>query len=146
MSTPHPIRAVVTRRFRALSERVFEAWLQRVQLGEWLLGSAGSGEEIVHVSLTPRVGGGFSFLISRDGEEIEFVGKYLEIDRPRRLVFTWIVTTETVGSRVLVEITAGETGCELTLTHELHPSRAEEVGRTEVAWSRRLDALAATLG
>lgn len=145
MSTKQAIRAMVTRRFQANAERVFDAWMSREMLDQWLLGPAVRDEEIVHLALTPRVGGSFSFLVERDGEDIEYVGKYLEISRPRRLVFTWIVTTEEVGSRVLVEITPGETGCELTVTQELHPSRAEEVGRTEENWSKMLDALAVAL-
>lgn len=137
---------MVTRRFHATAERVFDAWMNREMLDQWLLGPAVRDEEIVHLALTPRVGGSFSFLVERDGEDIEYVGKYLEIARPRRLVFTWVVTTEEVGSRVLVEITPGETGCEVTVTQELHPTRAEEVGRTEESWSKMLDALAVALG
>jgi uncharacterized protein YndB with AHSA1/START domain len=141
MSTKQAIRAVVTRRFQATAERVFDAWLNREMVGKWMFGPAVRDEEIVHLALTPRVGGSFSFLVERDGEDIEHVGKYLEINRPERLVFTWIVTSETVGSRVLVEIVAGDEGCELTLTQELHPSWAEHVGRTEVEWGRMLRAL-----
>jgi uncharacterized protein YndB with AHSA1/START domain len=146
MSTKQAIRAMVTRRFHATAESVFDAWLNREMLDQWMFGPAVRDEEIVHLALTPRVGGSFSFLVERDGEEVEYVGKYLEIARPQRLAFTWTVATESVGSRVLVDIVAGETGCELTLTQELHPSRAEQVGYTEVEWSNMLDALALVLG
>jgi uncharacterized protein YndB with AHSA1/START domain len=146
MSTKQAIPATVTRRFHAPAERVFDAWLNREILGHWMFGPAVREEEIVHLALTPRVGGSFSFLVERNGEDIEHVGKYLEITRPSRLVFTWIVTTETVGSRVIVDITPGSTGCELNLTHELHPSWAEQVGRIEGSWSKMLDALAIALG
>ncbi|HTO05347.1 MAG TPA: SRPBCC family protein [Opitutus sp.] len=145
MSTK-PIRAVVTRRFHAPAERVFDAWLNREMLGRWMFGPAVRDEEIVHLALTPRVGGSFSFLVERGGEDIEHLGKYLEIDRPSRLAFTWIVASEAVGSRVIVEIAPGETGCELTVTHEIHPSWAEQVGRTEQAWGKMLDTLAIALG
>jgi hypothetical protein len=37
------------------------------------------------------------------------------------------------------------TGCELTLTHELHPSWAEHVGKIEASWSKMLDVLAVAL-
>ena len=47
---------------------------------------------------------------------------------------------------MIVEVAAGESGCELTLTHELHPSWAEFVGRTEESWGKMLDALAVALG
>lgn len=52
---------------------------------------------------------------------------------------------EKASSRVIVDILALETGCELTLTHELHPDWADYAGRTEAAWSGMLDALAVTL-
>jgi uncharacterized protein YndB with AHSA1/START domain len=145
MSSRPSIPAIVTRRFHAPAERVFDAWLNRETLGQWMFGPAIRDEEIVHLSLTPRVGGSFSFMVERGGEDIEHVGKYLELDRPTRLAFTWIVTTDTIGSRVLVDITPGETGCELTLTHELHPSWAEHVGKIEASWGRMLDALAVAL-
>jgi len=145
MSTRQAIRAQVTRRFHASAERTFDAWLHREMLDRWMFGPAVRDEEIVHLSLTPRVGGSFSVLVERDGEDIEHIGKYLEITRPSRLVFTWIVTTEEVGSRVIVEITPGETGCELTVTQELHPAWADHVGRTEEGWSRMLEALSVAL-
>ena len=145
MSTREAIRAVVTRRFHASANRVFDAWLNREMIDQWMFGPAVRDEEIIHLSLTARVGGSFSFLVEREGEELEYVGKYLEISRPCRLVFTWTVATEPVGSRVIVEIEPGQTGCEVTLTHELHPSCAEQVGRTEETWSKMFDALAPVL-
>ena len=84
MSTKQAIRAVVIRRFHAPAERVFDAWLNREMLGRWMFGPAVRDEEIIHLSLTPRVGGSFSFLVERGGEDIEHRGKYLEIDRPSR--------------------------------------------------------------
>jgi uncharacterized protein YndB with AHSA1/START domain len=145
MSTKQAIRAIVVRRFHASAERVFDAWLSREMLGRWMFGPDVRDEEIVHLSLTPRVGGSFSFLVDRAGEQIEHLGKYLELRRPERLVFTWMVADESVGSRVVVEIAAGQTGCELTLTHELHPAWAEYVGRTEESWGHMLGALAVAL-
>lgn len=146
MSTKRAIPAIVTHRFHATADRVFDAWLDREMLGRWMFGPAVRDEEIVHLSLTPHAGGSFSFLVERDGEHIEHIGKYLEINRPTRLVFTWIVATETVGSRIIVELSPGASGCELTLTHELHPSWAEQVGRIEGSWSKMLNALAVALG
>lgn len=34
-------------------------------------------------------GGRFSFLVLRGGEEIDHVGEYIALERPRRLAFTW---------------------------------------------------------
>ena len=43
---------------------------------------------MVRVDIDARVGGSFN-ITRRDGEDVEHVGTYLEIDRPRRLVFTF---------------------------------------------------------
>lgn len=145
MSAKTPVEAVVTRHFDAPAERVFDAWLRRESIARWMFGPAVRKEEIVRLSLDPRVGGAFSFRVERDGETINHLGKYLEIERPHRLVFSWIVDGENAGSRVRVEIAAKEDGCELTLTQELHPAWAAHVERAEAAWAHMFDVLAETL-
>jgi uncharacterized protein YndB with AHSA1/START domain len=112
---------------------------------QWMFGPAVREEEVVRLSIDPRIGGAFSFVVERDGEEIDHLGKYLEIDRPRRLVFTWAVAGAPAGSRVLVEVAPRETGCELSLTHELHPDWANFVARSEEGWRHMLDVLAEAL-
>ena len=88
MSTAPRINVRVTRRYTAPPERVFDAWLDAEMIGKWMFGPALRDEEIVRLSLDARVGGSFSFVVRRQGEEIDHMGEYLEIDRPRRLVFT----------------------------------------------------------
>lgn len=138
-----PLQARVTRRFAAPRERVFDAWLDRELLGRWMFGPAVRDEEIVRLSLDPRVGGRFSFVVRRQGQEIDHVGRYLELDRPRRLVFTWAVAPSAGdGSRVVVEIAPLASGCELTLVHEMVPEWAEYVTRTAAGWASMLEGLA----
>ncbi|WP_335342470.1 SRPBCC domain-containing protein [Polycladomyces zharkentensis] len=62
-----------------------------MMIGKWMFGPAHPEreEEVVRISLDPRVGGSFSFVVRRQGQEMDHVGEYLEIERPRRLVFTW---------------------------------------------------------
>lgn len=147
MTADPPPVARVTRRFGAAPERVFDAWLNPEMIRTWMFGPALRDEEVVRIANDARVGGSFSFLVRRQGREIDHVGEYLEIDRPRRLVFTWgIVAPQTDMSRVVVEIAPQEAGCELTLTHELHPDWADYVDRTEAGWGKMLGALAETLG
>lgn len=145
MSARAAVRAVVTREYAVSAEQVFDAWLKRSMIEQWMFGPAVRDEEIIHLVMDPRVGGTFSFLVERDGENLEHLGKYLEIDRPRRLVFSWMVADEPVGSRVTVEIASGETGSEVTLTQELHPALANQIAAAEASWARMLEVLASVL-
>ena len=136
----------VTHLYRFPPERVFDAFLDTRMIGTWMFGPALRDEEIVRLELDPRVGGSFSFVVRRQGEEINHVGTYLEIERPRRLVFTWAIEAPvTDDSRVTVDIRATHEGCELTLTHELHPAWADFTKRTEAAWTTMLGALESAL-
>ena len=133
----------VSRRFDAAPEQVFDAWLDPARAGRWLF--AAPAGEMVRVEIDARVGGRFLFADRRDGEDVEHVGEYLEIDRPRRLVFTFAVPKYSpVVTRVTVEIApSADGGCVLTLTHEgVLPDYAS---RTEGGWTMILDGLAASL-
>lgn len=137
------VRALVSRLFAAPPERVFDAWLSHDALGRWMFGPAVRDEEIVHLAVTPRVGGRFSVLVSQGEEKIEHTGRYLELDRPRRLAYTWVVGEAPIGSRVVVEVVPAGAGCELRVTQEVHPSWAPQVPLIEAAWRTMFDALAA---
>jgi hypothetical protein len=60
--------------------------------------------------------------------------------RPNRLVFTWGIG-EAEARRVAVRIVRCEAGCELKLTHELHPDWADYADRTKAAWDKMLQVL-----
>ena len=139
---PTPPQARVVRSFTANAERLFDAWFDPALIGQWMFGPALREEEVLHIQVDPRVGGAFSFLVRRNGQDIDHVGKYLAIDRPKHLAFTWGVAPDTgEGSRVTVEITPLDTGCDLTLTHELTPEWTEFVERCQEAWTKMLGAL-----
>ncbi|HEX6930173.1 MAG TPA: SRPBCC family protein, partial [Gammaproteobacteria bacterium] len=111
-----PIEVRVTQNFNASPEQVFDAWLDPAMLERWMFGPDVRDEEIVRLSLDARAGGRFSFIVRRDGDEIDHVGEYLEIDRPRRLVFTWGIAGVSVDeSRVTIDITPRDGGSELSL-------------------------------
>lgn len=141
-----PIQMRIKRRFSASPERVFDAWLDPRMIGQWMFGRALREEEVLRIAVDARVGGSFSFLVRREQQELDHVGKYLEIDRPRRLAFSWgIGTASEEESRVTIDIAPQGAGCELTLTHRMHPKWAEYAGRTEAGWTRMLDELAKAL-
>ena len=132
----------VTHHFNASPERVFDAWLDPKTAGTWLFATPTG--QMVRVAIDARVGGTFVIVDRRNGEDVEHTGEYLEIDRPRRLVFTFGVPKYSpVFSTVTVEIAPDATGCDLTLTQENVP--AEYLGRNEKGWLDILLGLAVEL-
>ncbi|HKQ80442.1 MAG TPA: SRPBCC family protein [Blastocatellia bacterium] len=140
------VKVSVSRRFSVSPERVFDACLDPEMIGKWMFGAAVREEEVLRIAVDARVGGSFSFLVRRQGEEIDHIGKYREIVRPRRLVFTWGIAGESDDeSVVIIEIVPLGTGAELTLTHELDPKWADYASSAEASWAKMLDAFVATL-
>ncbi|WP_165248232.1 SRPBCC family protein [Paludisphaera soli] len=133
----------LVRRFAAPAERVFDAWLDPATVGRWLFATPTGA--MVRVEVDARVGGSYAIVERREGEDVEHVGEYLEIDRPRRLAFTLKVPKYSQQEdRLIVEIVPLETGCELTLTHErLAPAYHEQA---RAGWGMILDGLATRLG
>jgi uncharacterized protein YndB with AHSA1/START domain len=137
-----PAHAIVLRRFSASAERVFNAWFDPVSLGRWMFGPGVRDEQIVRLTVDARVGGRFSFVVKREGGEIDHVGEYLEIDRPHLLVFTWATRDRLPEmSRVVVEITPHGAGCEVKLTHLMSARWSAYVDKAADAWTKMLDAL-----
>jgi len=119
----------VSHRYSAPAERVFDAWLTPGQASRFLFRTRTGN--VMQCVITPEVGGGFTVTDRRptaDGDDSVFdvvhMGKYVEIARPRRLVFDLTVLTYTEDTtRVTVEVTPlGSQASELTLTHELGSS------------------------
>jgi uncharacterized protein YndB with AHSA1/START domain len=121
----------VTHRFAAKPERVFDAWLDPKTASKWLFATPTGA--ITRCEIDGRVGGKFS-IVRVDGDAFDHVGEYLEIDRPRRLVFTFgVPRLSPEMTRVVIEIAPSGPGCELTLTHEgVLPDYGE---RTKEGWT-----------
>jgi uncharacterized protein YndB with AHSA1/START domain len=132
----------ITRRFDVPIERVFDAWLDPTQAGKWLFATPTG--QMVRAEIDARVGGSFVFTDRRDGEDVEHVGTYQEIDRPRRLVFSFAVPKySTLVTRVSLALTPLPGGCELTLTQENTPS--EWIDRAREGWDKIIAGLASHL-
>ena len=134
---------VVSRRFEASPERVFDAWLDPARAAKFLFATPTG--EIVKVEIDARLGGSFLVVDRRpDIGEAEHFGRYVEIDRPRRLAFDFALSKDmTDATRVTIDIRPVGEGCELTLTHEgVWQDYAE---RTEGGWTTILEGLAAAL-
>ena len=148
-----PTTVLLARRLDAHPERVFDAWLDPTKAKKWILGPSPS-DELVRVAIDPRVGGTFSIVVLRDQQEIEHMGSYVEIDRPRRLAFTWNSVAGhddsgvrpalgNRGSLVTLDFAPAGAGTELRLTHE---GLTEDYAlKTEEGWSKIIQALANSL-
>jgi uncharacterized protein YndB with AHSA1/START domain len=134
----------VTHRFTASAERVFDAWLDPANVGKWLFATPHG--VMVRVEIDARVGGKFVITERRGGEDVEAHGVYLEIDRPRRLVFTLEVAQyDQEIDQVVIEIMPLEAGCELTLTHGMSPTWADRKEQIELGWSGIFEVLEGVL-
>ena len=136
----------VAGKFEASMERVFDAWLDPSIAGKWLFAMA--SRPMTRVAIDARVGGAFRFVDRNDGEQIEHTGAYLEIVRPRRLVFTLSSPHQSHAiTRVFVEVaplkggTGGAgthhalevEGARILVTHEDVPR--EYASRIESRWT-----------
>lgn len=142
MSGARPIIVKVVRRFSVPAERVFDAWLDPAWLGRWMFGPAVRDEEIVRLTVDAKVGGKFSFVVRRKGQEFDHVGEYLELCRPTRLGFTWGMREQLPEtSRVTIDLAPAGHGCEFTLTHEMDPKWADFADRTRQGWTHMVEKL-----
>ena len=136
----------ITREIAASAERVFDAWLDPGMIAKFIVGPDVRDEALTHIFVDPVVGGTFSFAVLRGGQAIDHVGTYREIERPRRLVFTWGVDEEQGDlSVVTIEITTQSNGCVLTLTHQIDPAWAAYAERTHAGWTFMTGKLAEAL-
>lgn len=140
----------VSHRYNVPAERVSDAWLTPSVASRFFFATRTGN--ILRCEIEAEVGGSFTVTDRRphaDGDEsvfdAEHRGTYLEIDRPRRLVFDFSVPPYTDNpSRVVIAIApVGVGACELTLSHDMGDSRYarpyEE--QTRSGWTKMLATL-----
>ena len=145
------IEARASHHFKAAAERVYDAWLDPGKARVWMaasLQSWGLAGDIGRIEIDARVGGKFFFSDMRDGTEARHWGSYLELDPPRKIVFTWIVdeSEEADPSIVTITIQSDPEGCTATIVHEMDAIRVDDVSRTESGWARMRHAVDHFLG
>jgi len=132
-----PIAVQVSRTFSQAPERVFDAFLTASTARRFLF--ATEHGVMVRAELVPLVGGVFIFTDRRDGVDVDHCGEYLEIERPRRLVFDFGVPAHSPKrGRVVIEIAPAGSGAMLTLTQEMAPEFAAYADRTQRGWTMML--------
>jgi uncharacterized protein YndB with AHSA1/START domain len=122
---------------------VFDAWLDP-KLARRFAFATPEGE-MIRADIDPRVGGRFNFTDRRaEMGDVEHVGEYEVIERPRRLVFTFAVPKyDPKHTRVSLDFAAVDGGTEVTLTHEGVPPEYQE--QTPKGWEMILGSLETAL-
>ncbi|HEY4100685.1 MAG TPA: SRPBCC domain-containing protein [Gemmatimonadales bacterium] len=95
----------------------------------------------LETDLTP--GGPMNWVGSgKDGQRVAFVhGKVLEVDRPKRLRYTFAVGPSEKYSRVTVDLVAESEATQVTLTHDQWAEDDTTYGATADGWPRILSRL-----
>ncbi|HUP50171.1 MAG TPA: SRPBCC domain-containing protein [Thermoanaerobaculia bacterium] len=150
---------MLTRRFDAPPETVFDAWTQPEHLMRWF---APKGFTTPFCTVDLRVGGLFHFCMrSPDGTEFWARGVYREVVRPERLVYLDSFADEQGNiaeparygmsaahpRETLVTVTfhAENGGTEVTLVHAV-PATVPERSGARQGWSEMFDRLGEELG
>ena len=130
----------VRRRVRGHAEQIFDLWTNPDLMVRWM--SPFPGAVDCKASCDLRPGGAFSLVMVSGDSSREVSGTYVEVDRPRKLVFTWTgPLTNHVNTLVTVEFIARGDETDLVLTHERLPTPAICDGHTR-GWGIILDHLA----
>lgn len=137
--------AIAIQTFKVAPQRVYDAILDPAMIARFMFGPLLREEEILHIRNDPRVGGEFSYKVRRGQDEIDHVGKFLELDPPKRIAFTWAIAPEKDGSSVTIDIAPTTESCTVTLMHEMAPEWADFLDRSRAAWEKMLGVLATLL-
>lgn len=138
------------RRFDASPERVWRALLDPEITRQTFLDG---GMKDCEVMRDVRVGGKWS-IKARQGEmEMTTSGEYLEVDKPRRVSFTFAMPQFSPNQdRLTAELTADGAGCRLVyiqdgpdIAAELAALAPGEQGGSQSGWEQMLDAMGRAL-
>jgi uncharacterized protein YndB with AHSA1/START domain len=114
------LKVNVSRLIRAAPEDVFRAWTDPERMQRWF----GTKKQIVN----PKVDGLFYLAMEHQGRIWPHYGRYLRLEKPRVIEFTWMSEgTEGRETVVTIELVARDGGTQLTLNHAGVPDT--ELGR-----------------
>jgi uncharacterized protein YndB with AHSA1/START domain len=145
----------VQRAYACTAETIYDAWLDPQVARHFLFATPPTGE-VVRCEIEPGVNGRFTIVDRRPVEgsgtamEMEHCGRFLQLDRPRRIAFGFTLPQfQAHETTVIVDIEPQGDGCELTLRHDLGPAdeddAAEMLERTEQGWTTILENLVTAL-
>ena len=149
---PDKIEAKVTHRFAVSPERVYDTVLDPAQVPHWQaawLRGGGMGGDVTASELDPTVGGAFLFSDKREDGEARHWGRFLDLHRPTKIAFTWIVdeSEEDDPSEVclIIEPEPDGEGSVVTLYHTMDAQWADALPQTEKGWRAMLEGIETVL-
>ena len=129
----------IPRTYDASPEKVFKAWIDPASVKAWLAG----GKDI---AIDPREGGLFYIAMPWQERIYPHYGRYLRVESPRVLEFTWVSEgTQGKESVVTIEFVSRNGKTELLLKHDGLPSEASGTDHRG-GWTDFLEKLVARLG
>lgn len=150
MTAATGVHVRLSHRYSASAERVFDAWLCPGQASRFLFATRTGC--VTRCEIDPVEGGRFVVTDRRplaEGDEsvmdIVHQGRYLQLTRPRRLVFEFgVAGIDAAPTQVTLDIEPlGPQACELTLDHALGDSEEAHQGAAAArrGWQSLLEAL-----
>jgi uncharacterized protein YndB with AHSA1/START domain len=123
--------------YKCTPEKLFDAWLDPELVRQFMCPGA---THVSRLEWPAKVDGQFRVDMTAGAKTMPHRGRFLEIDRPKRLVFTWSSEHAGEDTRVTLDFKAQQDRTLLTLTHERLPSK-EAIAMHHQGWSEILDKL-----
>jgi uncharacterized protein YndB with AHSA1/START domain len=117
-STPSPTEVRAVRTFNAPIELIWAAHMDPDHVRQWLLGPDGWSMPVCEIDARPGGAWRYAWRNDEDGREFGMSGEYLEVDAPRRAVFTEIFEENPPSTNTLELVeTDGRTTMTLTMKY-----------------------------
>src|SRR5437868_2823758 len=130
---------VLKHAYKCPAEKLFSAWLDPETVRQFM---APDTSRVSKLDWTAKVGSDFLVEMTDADHVVPHTGRFLEIDRPRRIVFTW--NSPYAGKDTQVTLDFAQTGDKtlLTLTHERLPTPLA-IDQHRGGWNGIIEKLAA---
>ena len=138
-----PSSLLISRTYPASVERVFKAWTDANQLGQWF---APTDDYTTKASVDLQVGHEYRIAITHKGGNVHTIlGTYRLIEPPRKLVYTWRWEGGPASDTlVTVDFHPDGDATKVTITHEQFAT-TEDRDKHNEGWNGCLNRLARTL-
>lgn len=122
------------------AQRIYDAWTDLAQLRQWLCPGGSFRGEV-------RVGASYDMDMLYEGKLYEHRGRFLRLEPPHLVEFTWIQAEGTYGTETIVRIEITDLGpsCEMVLTHTQLPDQ-KQADNHHQGWSAFLEVIARHVG